>query len=135
VSAMFAIAKTKLEKGVDLQKFPRPIPVNNEVLIKVKLSGICGSDLKLYNLAGKMTARKISLPVILGHEFCGVVESLGPKVTRLQVGDRVAGDPHIPCMTCFTCELKCPSKAVNVHPFKEVLPRAIEYPVGGERHG
>ena len=103
MSAMLAIAKTKLEKGVDLQKFPRPVPVNNEVLIKVKLSGICGSDLKLYNLAGKMTARKISLPVILGHEYCGVVAALGPKVTTLQVGDRVAGEPHIPCLNCFTC--------------------------------
>ena len=100
---MFAIAKTKLEKGVDFHQFPQPVPENNEVLIKVKISGICGSDLKLYNLHGKMTARKINLPIILGHEFCGVVEALGPNVTRLQVGDRVAGEPHIPCMACFTC--------------------------------
>jgi len=101
---MFALAKTKLVKGVDLNQVPRPVPANNEVLIKVKISGICGSDLKLYNLEGKMTARKISLPIILGHEFCGVVESLGPNATKLQVGDRVAGDPHIPCMACFTCQ-------------------------------
>ncbi|MEW6671327.1 MAG: alcohol dehydrogenase catalytic domain-containing protein [Thermodesulfobacteriota bacterium] len=100
---MDALAKMKLAKGVDLHRFPRPVPVNNEVLIKVRLSGICGSDLKLYNLEGKMTARKISLPVILGHEFCGVVESLGPNATRFQVGDRVAGEPHIPCMDCYTC--------------------------------
>ena len=100
---MQAIAKTQLVKGLDLRQFPRPVPVGNEVLIKIKLSGICGSDLKLYNLEGNMPARKISLPVILGHEFCGIVEALGPKTTKLHVGDRVAGEPHVPCMTCFTC--------------------------------
>ncbi|MDF1593960.1 MAG: alcohol dehydrogenase catalytic domain-containing protein [Desulfobacterales bacterium] len=103
MSSMSAIAKMKLAKGVDLHEFPRPVPMDNEVLIKVKISGICGSDLKLYNIEA-MTARKIALPIILGHEFCGVVEALGPKVTSLQVGDRVAGEPHIPCMTCFTCD-------------------------------
>jgi len=100
---MDAIAKMKLVKGLSLQQFPRPVPVDNEVLIRVRLSGICGSDLKLYNLEA-MPPRKIALPVILGHEFCGVVEALGPKVTKLQVGDRVTGDPHIPCMECYTCK-------------------------------
>lgn len=100
---MLALAKTKLVKGVDLDKFPRPVPSGNEVLIKVKISGICGSDLKLYSMV-HMPARKISLPIILGHEFCGVVESLGPQATQFQIGDRVAADPHIPCMTCFTCQ-------------------------------
>ncbi|MBW6484804.1 MAG: alcohol dehydrogenase catalytic domain-containing protein [Syntrophobacterales bacterium] len=93
----------KLARGLSLQQFPKPVPVDNEVLIRVRLSGICGSDLKLYNLE-TMPARKITLPVILGHEFCGIVEALGPKATRLQVGDRVAGDPHIPCMECYTCQ-------------------------------
>jgi threonine 3-dehydrogenase len=102
VSPMLAIAKMKLAKGLELHEFPRPVPVDNEVLIKVKISGICGSDKKLYSLES-MSARKISLPIILGHEFCGVVESLGPNATRFQVGDRVAGEPHIPCMACFTC--------------------------------
>lgn len=111
---MYAIAKTKLEKGVERLQFPLPEPKANEVRIKVKLSGICGSDLKLYNLHGQMTARKIALPIVLGHEYCGVVDALGPNVTGLKVGDRVAGEPHLPCMNCFTCHTGnahiCPSQ-------------------------
>lgn len=101
---MFGIAKMKPERGVSLNEFPEPVPADDDVLIKVKLSGICGSDLNLYNLEGQLSGRILRFPIILGHEFCGVVEAIGSRVTRLQVGDRVAGETHIPCMKCFTCQ-------------------------------
>lgn len=102
---MIGIAKMKPEKGVALNEFPKPIPAEDNVLIKVKVSGICGSDLDLYNLEGPLTDLRLTLPIILGHEFCGIVESVGSRVTKLQVGDRVAGETHIPCTTCFTCQM------------------------------
>ncbi len=101
---MLGIAKMKMERGVTLNEFPKPFSSEDEVLIKVKISGICGSDLNLFNLEEQMPGRPLSLPFILGHEFCGVAESVGPRVQTIQVGDRVAGETHIPCMSCFTCQ-------------------------------
>jgi threonine 3-dehydrogenase len=101
---MFGIAKINLERGVSLGEFPKPVPADDEALIKVKISGVCGSDLNLYNLEKQTAGRTIPLPIIIGHEFCGVVESVGSRVTKLRVGDRVAGETHIPCMSCFTCQ-------------------------------
>ena len=68
---------------------------------------------------------------------CGIcVESCALDTLRL---DPDTGKAYIAypddCMTCFTCELRCPENAIDVHPFKEPLPLAIEYPVGGEGHG
>ncbi len=101
---MRGIAKMDLDRGVSLNEFPKPASADDEALIRVELSGICGSDLNLYNLDRQTAGRKISLPIIIGHEFCGVVESVGSRVTKLEVGDRVAGETHIPCMSCFTCQ-------------------------------
>ena len=101
---MLGIAKMKPEKGVTLSEFPKPMPAEDEVLIKVKVSGICGSDVRLYTLEGPLTEPRLTLPIILGHEFCGEVESVGSRVTKLQLGDRVAGETHIPCTICFTCQ-------------------------------
>ena len=101
---MIGVTKTKPEKGVSLEDFPVLQPVGDEVLIKVTLSGICGSDLALYEMDQPETNRWLSLPIIIGHEFCGVVESVGPQVTQFHQGDRVSGETHIPCMTCQTCQ-------------------------------
>ncbi|MBC8491298.1 MAG: zinc-dependent alcohol dehydrogenase family protein [Candidatus Marinimicrobia bacterium] len=70
----------------------------NEVLLKVSICGICGTDIKI--LAGKSHA---SPPVILGHEFCGVVEECGNNVQTLAKGDFVSVDPNIFCGHCQYC--------------------------------
>lgn len=72
----------------------------NEVLIKVGYIGICGSDMHTYY--GKHPF--VPLPVILGHEFSGVVKSIGSAVTHVHVGDRVAVDPTITCGSCKNCK-------------------------------
>lgn len=70
----------------------------NEVLVKVKATGICGSDLPrvLGNAAHYY-------PIVLGHEFSGVVEKVGTNVTKVKEGDRIAGAPLLPCHDCPDC--------------------------------
>ncbi|WP_342513559.1 galactitol-1-phosphate 5-dehydrogenase [Sporosarcina sp. FSL K6-1522] len=76
-----------------------PLPGPGDVLVKVKFTGICGSDIPRVN--GNAAH---SYPIILGHEFSGEVVKIGENVERLQVGDRVAGAPLLPCMECEQCK-------------------------------
>lgn len=80
----------------DIQK---PIPKDDQVLIKVKYTGICGSDVPRVN--GDACH---FFPNVLGHEFSGTVEEIGKDVTALKPGDRVAGVPLVPCMKCEDCQ-------------------------------
>jgi threonine 3-dehydrogenase len=101
---MIGIAKIKPEKGVDLKEFPKPAAAEKNVVIEVKIAGLCGSDQALYKLNKPTADPSLKLPVIIGHEFCGVVTATGPSVAHLKVGDRVAGETHIPCTQCYTCQ-------------------------------
>lgn len=76
----------------------KPVPGAEEVLIKVKYTGICGSDLPRVNADAAHF-----YPIVLGHEFSGTVEAVGENVTGLEPGDRVAGIPLVPCMKCEDC--------------------------------
>lgn len=75
---------------------PRPGP--DEVLIKVRASGICGTDVHI--LEGGFPG---AYPLIPGHEFCGDVVEVGAACTRIKVGDRVAVEPNVPCNNCPEC--------------------------------
>ena len=77
---------------------PTPEPGPGELLVRVKASGICGSDVPRVHNNGAHY-----YPIILGHEFSGVVEKLGAGVENFQAGDRVAGIPLVPCMQCADC--------------------------------
>lgn len=77
---------------------PDPQPGADEVLIRVMASGICGTDIHIYR--GEYLGH---YPVIPGHEFAGIVEAVGSRVTRFKPGDRVAVEPNIPCDNCFHC--------------------------------
>ena len=76
----------------------KPKPKDGEVLVKVKYTGICGSDLPRVN----GTACHY-YPNVLGHEFSGTVEEVGGGVKSVRPGNRVAGIPLIPCMKCGDC--------------------------------
>ncbi len=80
----------------------------NDVLIKVKATGICGTDISIYT--GKYSSDK--LPLIPGHEFSGLVAAVGEKVKEFAVGDSVTADINMSCGTCFYCrkgqKLMCP---------------------------
>lgn len=80
----------------DIQK---PVPKEGQVLVKVKYTGICGSDIPRVN--GDACH---FFPNVLGHEFSGTIEEVGEGVTSLKPGDRVAGVPLVPCMKCADCQ-------------------------------
>ncbi len=81
----------------------KPEIEEDEVLIKVKSVGICGSDV-LYYRTGGTKKRPITEPFILGHEISGIVEKKGVKVENLDIGDRVAVEPGITCGRCIYCK-------------------------------
>lgn len=77
----------------------KPSPKEGEVLVKVKFTGICGSDIPRVN--GDAAHH---YPIILGHEFSGEVVEVGKGVQQIKVGDRIAGAPLLPCMNCEHCD-------------------------------
>lgn len=81
-----------------IRDVPTPECGSDEVLIKVRASGICGTDVHI--LAGSFPA---TYPLIPGHEFAGEVIAVGDKCSRIRVGDRVAIEPNIPCNNCPAC--------------------------------
>jgi L-iditol 2-dehydrogenase len=93
-----AICKKPFE--ISLEEVPIPVPGPDELLIQVKASAICGSDIKAYE--GKHPL--IHLPLILGHEFSGVIVKKGKEANDLQEGDRVVVEPSFVCGKCFFCQ-------------------------------
>lgn len=76
-------------------------PLDNEVLIRVKACGVCGTDLHMFH--GDKGAFDNKYPLVMGHEFSGVIESTGKNVKRFKAGDHVAVDPNIYCGNCPAC--------------------------------
>jgi len=79
-----------------------PVPQAHEALIRVESVGVCGSDLHYY-LEGRIGATRITEPLVLGHEYAGIVESVGADADQSLVGKRVAVEPGIPCGKCEWC--------------------------------
>lgn len=86
-------------EDIRFENIEKPVPGEGQVLIKVKYTGICGSDVPRVN--GDACH---FFPNVLGHEFSGTVEETGEGVTSLKAGDRVAGVPLVPCMKCEDCQ-------------------------------
>jgi threonine dehydrogenase-like Zn-dependent dehydrogenase len=85
-----------------LKQVPVPVAGDSEVLIKIKYCGICGSDWGAYT--GKYADEAALLPLVIGHEFFGIIEKKGAAVPdSLAVGDRVSTDICLPCGTCYHC--------------------------------
>ena len=99
-------------KKVTLDTVPDPrIEKNNDVILKVTSTAICGSDLHIYN--GLIPQVR---PMVLGHEFMGVVEDVGSEIRHLKRGDRVVVPFPIACGQCFFCEHKLPGHCENSNP-------------------
>lgn len=87
------------KENIRYEEIETPVPKSGQVKIKVKYTGICGSDVPRVN--GEACH---FFPNVLGHEFSGTVEEVGEDVTSLKIGDRVAGVPLVPCMKCEDCQ-------------------------------
>ncbi|MFN3827633.1 MAG: L-threonine 3-dehydrogenase [Micavibrio sp.] len=116
---MKSLAKIKSEPGIWMQDNPVPVIGPNDVLIKVKKSAICGTDLHIYKW-DEWAARTIPVPMVVGHEYVGVIAELGSEVKHLKIGQRVSGEGHIVCGHCRNCRAGkrhlCPNtKGVGVN--------------------
>jgi threonine 3-dehydrogenase len=99
---MKALVKRRNEPGIWMEEVTAPTPATNEVLIKIKKTGICGTDLHIYNWDG-WAQRNIHVPRIIGHEFVGHIVEIGHGVEGYSIGDRVSGEGHITCGVCRNC--------------------------------
>ena len=99
---MKALVKARPGKGLWMQEVPVPEPGLNDVIVKVKKSAICGTDLHIYNW-DEWSRKTIKTPMIIGHEYMGYIEKMGAGVTNLKTGDRVTGEGHLACGHCRNC--------------------------------
>lgn len=100
---MKALVKSKPEVGIWMQDVPEPIVGPNDVLIKIKKTAICGTDIHIYNW-DEWAQKNIKIPLVAGHEFVGEIVDIGKEVTTyFKVGDRVSGEGHIACGHCRNC--------------------------------
>jgi L-idonate 5-dehydrogenase len=86
-----------------VEEVPTPDVQPDQLLVRVRCGGICGSDLHYYRHGGFGTVR-IQEPMVLGHEVAGVIEAVGDSVSRFQAGDRIAVSPSRPCGLCRFCQ-------------------------------
>jgi D-arabinitol dehydrogenase (NADP+) len=111
----------KKPKEIELTERAMPEPGPGEVLIKVMASGICGTDIHIFN--GEYLG---AYPVIPGHEFSGIVVSIGGQVKRFKTGDRVAVEPNIACDNCVNCLNNRQNFCLNWQAVGVTLPGGME---------
>ena len=99
---MKAIVKIKPEKGIWMTDVPMPVVGPNDVLIKIKKSAICGTDLHIYKW-DEWAQNTIKTPLVIGHEYMGTVVEKGSEVSRVHIGERVTVEGHISCGFCRNC--------------------------------
>ena len=99
---MKALVKAHAEKGIWMQDMPEPTVGINDVKIKIKKTAICGTDLHIYKW-DEWSQKTINTPMIIGHEYVGVISEMGDGVKHLEIGDRVTGEGHIACGHCRNC--------------------------------
>ena len=99
---MKALVKAKREEGIWMAEVPMPEVGPNDVLIRVHKSAICGTDVHIYNW-DEWAQKTIPVPMVVGHEYFGVIEAVGAEVEGYKPGDRVSGEGHITCGHCRNC--------------------------------
>ena len=90
------------KEDLRVKEVPIREPEDNEVVIRVKYCGVCGTDIHIFH--GDGGACDVTPPLIPGHEFSGVVEKVGAAVKTVKPGDRVAGNPNDMCGECYFCK-------------------------------
>ena len=102
MNKMKALVKSKKEPGLWLEDVPVPEPDHDEVLIRIRRTAICGTDVHIYNW-DEWSQATIPVPMHIGHEFVGVVEEVGTTVKGFKQGDLVSGEGHLVCGHCRNC--------------------------------
>lgn len=99
---MKALAKLEAREGIWMTEVEKPEVGPNDLLIRIKKSSICGTDVHIYKW-DDWAQKTIPVPMHVGHEYMGVVEAMGSEVRGFEIGDRVSGEGHITCGHCRNC--------------------------------
>ena len=99
---MKALVKSKSEAGLWMDDVPVPQIGTNDVLIRIQKAAICGTDIHIFNWDA-WAQKTIRTPMVIGHEFVGVVEKIGDNVHDVEIGELVSGEGHIVCGRCRNC--------------------------------
>jgi threonine 3-dehydrogenase len=99
---MKALVKAKAEVGIWMQDVPEPDYGPNDLLIKLRKTAICGTDVHIYKWDDWAQAN-VPVPMVVGHEFVGEIAAVGSLVKGFDIGDRVSGEGHITCGFCRNC--------------------------------
>lgn len=99
---MKALAKLHAEPGIWMTDADKPEYGYNDLLIRIKKSAICGTDIHIYKW-DEWSQKTVPVPMVVGHEYAGVVEAMGDGVKGFTIGDRVSGEGHITCGHCRNC--------------------------------
>ncbi len=118
---MHAICKPRAEAGFEYTQVAKPVPGPKDVLIKVSLASVCGTDFHITSW-DDWSAGRIQPPLVYGHEFCGVVEAVGDKVEGFAPGDYVSAEMHLACGHCYQCQVGNRHICENVKIFGVDLP-------------
>lgn len=100
---MKALVKAKAEPGIWMEDIPEPRVGHNDVLIKIKKTAICGTDIHIFNW-DEWAQKTIPVPMAVGHEYVGEIVEIGSEVKGYAIGDRVSGEGHITCGFCRNCK-------------------------------
>jgi threonine 3-dehydrogenase len=109
---MVAAIKTTPSSGLDLMTKSVPSIHSGEILVRVSAASICGTDLSIYDW-NQWAESRVHPPVVLGHEFCGVVVDRGEEVTDVGIGDFIAAESHVVCGKCSYCQSGHPNVCPN----------------------
>ena len=99
---MKALSKLKAEPGIWMTNVPKPELGHNDVMIKIRKTAICGTDIHIYNW-DEWSQKTIPVPMVVGHEYIGEIVAIGQEVKGFKIGDRVSGEGHITCGHCRNC--------------------------------
>lgn len=99
---MKALVKQEAGRGITMSEVPKPDVGVNDVLIKIKKTAICGTDLHIYKW-DSWASKTIKIPTVIGHEYVGEIEEIGEEVEGFEIGERVTGEGHIACGMCRNC--------------------------------
>ena len=99
---MKALSKLRPEPGIWLTDVPEPEVGHNDILIKIRKTAICGTDVHIYNW-DEWSQKTIPAPMVVGHEYAGEIVAVGQEVQGYKIGDRVSGEGHITCGHCRNC--------------------------------
>ncbi len=102
MKTMKALVKKLPKPGIWLEKVPVPEYGPNDVLIKIRKTAICGTDIHIYNW-DEWASKTIPVPMVVGHEYVGIVEAYGSNVQDVKKGELVSGEGHIVCGHCRNC--------------------------------